>query len=226
MGGHGCQHDDVAPSDLAPRLRAPSWRDPRLVVGVVLVLASVLLGSWLVGTADRTRPVWAAQSTLAPGDAVAAPALTVVRARVDPGLDAYLPADEELPADLVALRTVAPGELVPLSAVGAAAELERRPVGLPTPGGLPTGLVKGAQVDVWVTRPSVGAGEEPPAPEQLAGAAEVAEVSAAGGAFGAGQGATVQVLLPEAELREALAALAADAEIALVLVPGSAPAAR
>ena len=214
----------MATPDLAPRLRAPSWRDPRLVVGVVLVLASVLLGSWLVGTADRTRPVWAAAATLAPGDAVGSSALTVVRARVDPGLDAYLPADQDLPPDLVALRTVAAGELVPLSAVGDARALERKPVGLPAPGALPAGLVKGAQVDVWVSAP--GEGGEPEPPEQLAAAAEVAEVSTAAGAFGAEQGATVQVLLPEAELRLALAALAADAEVALVLVPGSTPAAR
>ena len=216
----------MATTDLAPRLRAPSWRDPRLVVGVVLVLASVLLGSWLVGTADRTRPVWAAAATLAPGDAVGSSALTVVRARVDPGLDAYLPADRDLPPDLVALRTVAAGELVPLSAVGEAGALERKPVGLPAPRALPAGLVKGAQVDVWVSAPGEGGSARPEPPEQLAAAAEVAEVSTAAGAFGAEQGATVQVLLPEAELRRALAALAADAEVALVLVPGSTPAAR
>jgi hypothetical protein len=203
------------------------------VLGLLLVLASVLLGGWVVGTADRTEPVWAAASTLAPGDAVGADALTVVRARLDAGAQHYLRADRSLPPDLVALRTVGPGELVPRGAVGAASELSRRPVGLPVAGALPTGLVKGAQVDVWVTpaqtRSGTAAGSAravEPAPRLLAPAAEVAEVVTDDRAFATGQGATVHVLLPEAQLRAALVALAEDARVALVLVPGSTPSAR
>ncbi|SDQ08789.1 hypothetical protein [Quadrisphaera sp. DSM 44207] len=208
---------------VAPRLALPSWRDPRLVVGVLLVLTSVLLGSWVVSSADRTRPVWAAAGTLAPGEAVERGALTVVQARVDAGMDGYLTADEDLAPDLVALRTVAAGELVPRSAVGAAADLRRRPVGLPTDEALPVGLVAGSQVDVWVSMPVEVGSPEREAPRQLASAAEVAEVTTDAGAFGPSSGATVQVLLAEDELRAALEALAADADVALVLVPGSTP---
>jgi hypothetical protein len=207
----------------APRLRVPTWRDPRLLAGVLLVLLSVLLGTWAVGSADRTRPVWAAATTLTPGQAVHEGALTVVRASVDGGLAGYLPADEALAPDLVALRTVAPGELVPRSAVGDAGALERRPLGLPVEAALPVGLVAGSQVDVWVSTPVDPGSPERRAPERLAAAAEVAEVSAGAGPFGPSSGTTVQVLLGERELRAGLAALAAEADVALVLVPGSTP---
>ena len=117
------------------------------------MLSSLLLGSWVVASADRTSPVWAAAGTLAAGEPVLPGSLTVVRARVEPGLDRYLPGDEELPPGLVALRTVPAGELLPRTAVGPAEDLQRRPVGLPVEGALPAGLVAAAQVDVWVSLP-------------------------------------------------------------------------
>ncbi|MFZ5872502.1 MAG: SAF domain-containing protein [Actinomycetota bacterium] len=211
------------PAPTAQRLRRPSWKDPRLAVGVVLVLASVALGSRVVAAADDTVPVYAAAGALVPGDPLQESRLTVVQARVDGALDRYLTADADLPDGAVLLRPVGPGELVPRSAVGDAERLDRRPVGVPLEGPVPAGLVKGSLVDVWVSEPDperAGAFTEP---EQLAGSAEVAEVTEAGGAFAAGGTTTVQVLLPEDQLRRALRALAADAELALVLVPGSTP---
>lgn len=211
------------PAPAAQRLRRPSWRDPRLLVGVLLVLASVVVGSRVVASADDTVPVLAASAAIVPGDRVDADDLAVVDVRLDGTAGHYVTAEEGVPEGAVALRAVGPGELVPRAALGDAAELERRPVGVPLAGPAPDGLVRGALVDVWVSEPDperAGAFTEP---EQLASAAQVAEVTSGGGALGAGGATTVQVLLAEEELRRALRALAADAEIALVLVPGSTP---
>src|SRR5690625_6270708 len=41
-----------------PRVRRPSWRDPRLGVGVLLVAGAVALGSWTVSRADDTVTVY------------------------------------------------------------------------------------------------------------------------------------------------------------------------
>jgi hypothetical protein len=214
------------PAPTAQRLLPPSWRDPRLLLGIVLVLASVALGSRVVGAADDSVGVYAAAHTLTPGDAITADDVRVVQLRLDDGLQRYLSAAEPLPAGAVALRAVPAGELLPRSGLGDAAELGRRPVGVPLEGPVPAGLVKGAQVDVWVSEPDqeqAGAFQDP---LRLAAAAEVAEVTEGGGALGGGGSTTVQVLLADGELRAALRALASDAEVALVLVPGSSPAAR
>ena len=48
----------------ALRLRNPSWRDPRLWVGVALVLVSVVAGARLLASADDTVGVWSASSDL------------------------------------------------------------------------------------------------------------------------------------------------------------------
>lgn len=211
------------PAPAAQRLRPPSWRDPRLLVGVALVLGSVVLGSRVVAAADDTVGIFAAATVLTPGEPVTAEDLTVVQVRLDEAARQYLRADGEMPADAVALRTVGAGELLPRSAIGDAGDLERRPVGVPVDGALPEGLVPGAQVDVWVSEPDPGRAGAFSEPVRLAEAAPVAEVSTGGGALGASGATTVQVLLTDAELRPALHALAADARVALVLVPGSPP---
>ena len=42
------------------RLRRPRWRDPRLLVGLVLVLASIAGVVALVASAQRTAAYWTA----------------------------------------------------------------------------------------------------------------------------------------------------------------------
>ena len=211
------------PAPPAHRLRPPSWRDPRLLVGALLVLGSVVAGSQVVAAADDTVAVYAAADAIVPGDRVDAGALTVVQVRLDAASEVYLAASEPLDAEAVALRAVGPGELLPRAALGAAVDLQRRPVGVPLDGPVPGGLVKGALVDVWVSEPDADRAGAFHEPVRLAAAVEVAEVTTGGGTLGAGGSTTVQVLLGEDELRLALRALAADAEVALVLVPGSSP---
>ncbi len=215
------------PTPQAPRLRAPSWRDPRLLVGLGLVLASVVAGGRVVAAADDTVPVWAARTTLASGDALTPAVLSPVRVHLDEAVAEYLSAERPLPPGLVALRTLGPGELVPASAVGEASLLLRKPLGLPYEGPLPSGLVKGARVDVWITpAPDPGAPAVAPAgadgPVQLAQRVEVAEVAGAEDGF-AGSGTTVQVYLAEEEVARVLAGRAAGAEVSLLLVPGTTP---
>ena len=55
------------PTPTASRVRAPSWRDSRLLVGLLLVLVSTVLGSVVVARADDRVPVYAARGDVAPG---------------------------------------------------------------------------------------------------------------------------------------------------------------
>lgn len=224
------------PAPTAARLRRPGWRDPRLLVGLVLIAASVALGSWAVGAAQRTVPVWVARDVLAPGDGLRAADLVVADVRLGAAADGYLRADAALPDDRVVLRTVGAGELVPVASVGAADALDVRPVAVPLAGPASRGLVAGAAVDVWwtpagadaVTGAAVGtdaagtAAAGTAAPRQLAAGLTVAEVSAPDGAFGSGGARSVHVLVPVAELPAVLAALAGDGVVDVVPVPGSA----
>ena len=85
--------DVVEETTEARRLRPPSWRDGRLVVGVLLILASVALGVRLVAAADQRVPVFAAARTLVPGERVEAADLARVDVTLGDAAGAYLPAE-------------------------------------------------------------------------------------------------------------------------------------
>jgi hypothetical protein len=212
------------PAPAAARLRRPSWRDTRLVVGVLLVLASVALGARVVAAADDTVPVYAAATARPEGSAVDPAVLRVVRVRLDAGAAAYLDGSRPPPTGAVVLRTVGAGELVPARAVGSAQALTRRPVTLPLADGVPAGVVVGGRLDVWASArdPQAGAALRYAEPQRLATAAEVYAVTTDDGSLGAVRTASVQVLLDPDAVRTVLDAFANEARVAVVPVPGPA----
>lgn len=194
------------------------------MIGLALVAGSVALGSGLVRAAADSVPVYAAVEPLVAGDPLDPAQLTVREVRLAESLERYLRADEALPDDPVVVRTVDPGELVPLSAIASSRGVSVRPVAVPTSGPLPSGVVKGSLVDLWfVPEGEPGATDDSPAPpSELASGLTVAEVSAtSSGGFSVGSGTTVHVLVPVAELADVLAALAAPGSVELVHVPGA-----
>ena len=213
------------PAPQAARLQPPSWRDKRLIVGLLLVLAAVAIGARVVAAADQTTPVFAARATLPVGAELRPEALTVVRVRLDAAAGRYLSAERPLPAGRVLTRSVGPGELVPASALGRADQFDRRPLGIPVDGTVPAGLAPGGLADVWASAKDRKAGASVfGPPERLVTAAPVFQVSLPASGLSVGRSVTVQVLLTEPDLARVLEALANGAKTAVVPVPGSVPA--
>lgn len=137
----------------ARRHQRPGWRDPRILVGLVIVAGSVLLGVKVLAAADDTVAVWSLGRDLPAGTRVAVGDVTQVRVRFTDAhaADRYLSADDPLPRDRVLDRPVDAGELLPRAAlVGEQAAL----VEVPVPVGVddvPVTVRKGSVVDVWVT---------------------------------------------------------------------------
>ena len=141
-------------SPAARQARRPSWRDPRLAIGLALVCVSVLVGARVLQHADDTVPVLAARGPLAAGMPVTADDLVVVRVRFGSAADAdrYLAASTELSDGAVLLRPVGPGELLPRAALGPADGQAAMELPLAVdPGRVPAGVHVGSRVDVWVT---------------------------------------------------------------------------
>ncbi len=224
--GHAVPVAPWAPAARARRLAPPSWRDPRLLVGVALVLGSVVLGGRAVAEARGTEAVWALARPVGAGTALTAEDLRAVQVRLDPATaDAYVAAEQRLAPGVVALRGLGTGELLPRAALGGGADVSGRVVALPLDAVPDEEVVEGGRVDVWVTWPADPAERGAlPEPELLAEAADVAGVRPLTGGLGAARVAEVRVLLGPAVLPRALQALAVDAEVALVPVPGAAAA--
>jgi len=208
----------------AARLRRPTWRDPRLLVGVVVVALSVALGSWAVTSASATVAVYAAGAALTPGTAVTTADLRPVDVRLGAETDRYLLVEDGLPDAAVVLRTVAPGELVPAAALGAADDLAVRAVAVPVTTGLSDRIVAGAAVDLWYVPPQDADGaadDAATAPELLVGGVTVAEVAEPQGTLVVGGPVTVHLLVAVDDLPAVLAAVAGDGTLALVPVGGA-----
>ena len=212
----------------AARLRVPSWRDGRLLMGVVLLLASVAVGARVVAAADDTVPVYAARDVLPTGSPLTAEDLVVARVRLTGTAASYLDATRPPPSDGILLRSVGRGELVPSSAVGSAGMLTTRPVSVPLDGAVPEGLVEGGLVDVWASprRREAGAAASFGTPRLLAQQVEVFHVTEPDDGLSVGRQTAVELLLRQAELPLVLDALANGARTSVVPVPGPVPSGR
>lgn len=150
----------------ATRHRRATWRNPRIVVGVLIVAACVLLGARLMRASDDTVGVWAVARDLPQGASLAASDLEVRQVRFqDAGsADRYLLASQRLPAKTVLGREVRAGELLPRSAIADSngPALVEVPLSVQT-NDLPATVRQGSRVDVWVTPDQSVATEAAPA---------------------------------------------------------------
>ncbi|WP_062518592.1 SAF domain-containing protein [Demequina silvatica] len=190
---------------VAARLRPPGWRDPRLIVGVLLIVVAVIGVAALLRGADRTAPVYAAATDLAPGTVLDESNLAVAHVRVG---DGYLEAPEQAPFGAVVTRAVGAGELVPAGAVAAREDVDGRPVAVVTTAPVAEGVDAGSVVDVWVT-PEAGSSE------RVGESLPVSAVDREEGSFGLG-GETVYVVVPADQVGLLLDALSGAAEVAVV----------
>ena len=200
----------------ATRARRSRWRDPRLVLGIAIVAASVLLGALLVGRADDSVLVWAARTGLRAGQPVRADDL--VRARVrfaDPAAaNRYLSASSTAPTGARLARDVGAGEFLPRAALTGARPdpLTEVPLSVDT-GAVPATVGPGSVVDVWVT-PDPAADPGRPGPVRAVRVFDdVAVVAAPRTGTSLGPSSTRQVIVgvgaeQEAALPKAFAALA------------------
>ena len=212
------------PKPTAARLRKPSWRDTRLVVGVLLVLLSMAIGAKAIAAADDTVPMYAAAAALVPGQPVTQSDVKRVDVQLGADRGSYLAADHDIAPDTFALRDVRPGELLPKSALGKAADIDLKPVSVPVDGGGAGQLAAGSIVDVWVNAkdPSSVVEKYGNPVKTLEAAPVVRTPDTSGGGLGAASGTTaVQIMVPEAGVQALIAAIDQGARITLVPVPGS-----
>lgn len=213
----GLAADGTVPA--AARVRGPRWRDARLLVGLLLVLASVAFGARLFATADRTTAVWAATRDLDAGAVLARDDLAQRQVRLLDVTSKYLAA-ETVPVGYTLTRAVGDGELLPSAAVRKPGEAaERRLVTVTVNRDrLPAELAPGSRVDVYVT-PANGSGADPQPAELVISAASVATVGDSGRGLGsAGGDVGVELAVPPDQVAELINA-SRHGEVDVVKLP-------
>lgn len=205
---------------VAARLRPPRWRDPRVVVGVLVVVACVLGTFALVRSSADTIMVYAAARPLAPGQALGADDLNATEVKLPRSAAYYLSADAAPPEGSVVLEPVAEGELVPRRALGTAEQVAGRAVAIDLPGSLPGGVRRGSRVDVWAT-PRPGLGEETADPRQILADVPVLAAEDDPAGLGASDAARIEVFVAADDLGTLMTALAGENHLSVVVIPGA-----
>lgn len=200
------------------RLRRPRWKDPRLLVGILLVVASVLMGALLVSRLSATTPVLVARSAIAPGDSLDGADLVTVQMRLGEQAPHYVASPEAIPEGAVAAAAVRPGELLPVSAVGQPADVPLRPVVIPVDSSVAESVRPGATVELWHTSDE---GEDgTPAEAQLLVPEAVVRRIDEGSSLGM-RSMAVEVLVPADRLADVLEVLSQDERLDVIGVPGA-----
>ncbi|MFY0407564.1 hypothetical protein [Solicola sp. PLA-1-18] len=224
-------HETPSGAPRAARLRRRRWSDPRVLVGLVIVAASVAGVATLVSTADDTVAVWATRSDVRAGEAADVAQLRPVRVRLDDDTRSRYVVAEGAASDRfvdaldgrVWSRSLDGGELVAEGAITDQADAADAEVPLRVErGALPDDLATGDTVDVWVT-PQDGAqagATDAPGARRVATAVRVLDVGGDGGALGDATSTTVLVAVDDAALEDVVGAVG-GARVTLVRVPGA-----
>lgn len=141
------------------RLSRPRWLDIRVLAGVILLVASVAVGAKIIGSADRTSPVWAVAADLEPGTVLGISDLMVAEVMLGDAAASYVDTASDL-TGLVLARSMRRGELLPVAALSDAAPGRVVSVSV-APDHIAPGVAHGSVIDLYlITGRSAVIGEE------------------------------------------------------------------
>ena len=210
---------EVQHSEPARRLRKPGWRDPRLIVGILLVVVAVAGVLTLLSVQNKTVPVYVANQDISMGEKVESTGLDIVDVRLDSVQDHYLTAQEALAEGLQANTLIRSGELVPLASLGGSDPQGRKPLSVELSKDLPVAVAVGTRVDVWAAERGANSTtfEDP---KKLLETVEVSAIHELDSGFGGTSGQVVELLVSDEDLPDMISALANEAQLTVVFAAG------
>ncbi|MBC7594139.1 MAG: hypothetical protein H7288_09405 [Kineosporiaceae bacterium] len=206
----------------AQRVAVHPWRDPRLLLGIMLVLLSTVVGAKVFAARDDTVAYWSVRTSVAAGDEVKREDLMTTRVRLGSvASDYYVRTDDEFPAGISELswaRDISAGALLDKSALVVDDEQSAGELPLNVANGsFPLDLRSGDTVDVWV-----GPGPGQPTEGKSVLVLQAARVLSTGGgstAIGGSLARTILVGVDEGELAGTTLSAISAGHVTLVRVP-------
>ena len=211
----------MPPAPSPRRLSRPRWLNVRVVGGILLVIAAVVVGARVIGGSARTTGVWAADRNLAAGTVLTAEDLSAAEVNLGDNADLYITSAAGSPIGLTVVTPLHAGELLAASAVEESASGRVVAVGV-EPNNMPPGVGHGSIIDLYLTTGGATGTGGTPTTERIGKDITVQSVTAP--ATGGLSGATsnryqVSVLLPAAAADKLVRTLP-NGEPIVVLVSG------
>jgi hypothetical protein len=175
-------------SPKASRLALPRWLDPKLLLGLLLVIVAMLLGARVFASADDTVAVYQVKSAMFTGDPVTADSMVVTRVHFSESsvADNYVSAAQPLPTGQVVNHDLRAGEMLTQGSVSPKTQTPTVELSVPISTGDITLVTKNSRVDVIVV-PNSTTGTAKAAPTKVLSNVLVTSVpGGSGGAFSGG----------------------------------------
>lgn len=213
----------VVPSAPTPRrLSRPRWLNIRVVGGILLVVAAVVVGARVIGASSQTSAVWAAERNLAAGTVLVGTDLTAVEVNLGDNSGLYLGPAGTSPVGMTVLTPIAAGELLPASAIDRPSAGRVVAIAV-APENMPPGVDHGSTIDLYLTSGGV-AGSESEATTELVGrdlTVQSVTAPSSGGLSGATSNRfALSVLLPAAAADKLVRVLPTGEPIVVLVSPG------
>lgn len=201
------------------RMSRPRWLNVRVVGGILLVVAAVVIGARVVGASAQTTTVWAAERDLAAGTVLIGTDLTTVEVNLGGTAGLYLGPGAASPIGMTVSTAVGAGELLAASVVEQPAAGRVVAIGV-EPANMPPGVDHGSAIDLYLIKGG-GAGSEAEATTELIGrdlTVQSVTAPSSGGLSGATSNRyALSVLLP-ADVADKLVRILPTGEPIVVLV--------
>lgn len=211
----------LPPAPAPRRLSRPRWFNVRVVGGILLVIAAILIGARTMAAGSQTAPVWAADRDLAAGTVLGAGDLVAVEVNLGANGGAYLSPAAGSPEGMTLAGPLAAGELLAASAVAPAGG--GRVIAIPVaPENMPPGVDHGSTIDLYLTTEATPGSGQPATTEIVGRDLTVQSLAApsAGGLSGATSNRyQLSVLLP-ADVADRLVRVLPTGQAVVVLISG------
>lgn len=194
---------------------ARNTKTKSLLAAAAFFVASVLAVNFVIQQNNHTDEYLVAARDLPAGSTFVASDTQTQSVNLGLSSKQYLKVSE-IPAGGYLLGPIRAGQLIPRSMLASVVIDERVPLVVQSDMGLPTGLVPGASVDLWVT--PVDENKIHGEPFVLVLGAEVSELIENNEMF-ANQNPAVELWVPVEAVGPVLGAIAAEASISLILKP-------
>ena len=193
----------------------PFWKDPRFLLGLALIAASILANLWLLDAARSGQAIYQSSRPIAQGEPITTDNTTIVQVR--PGSDAYL-AQGALHPGALARHSIGNGELIAASAIVYEEDMTKRRLVVTIAEGLTETINTGDTLELWsVPAPTLSESAEDEGARVIASnAVLVAKLPALAGF--ANTGSRIEVLVDYDDVAAILNILSTRGELAAVPV--------
>lgn len=213
------QQDPLLSARIAtPRFRKPTVKDPRLIVGLLLVGVSMWLGVWTVNSAKDLSIAYVAVADIAKGQPVTRSQLRAIEVNLSEAEALYLSSALNDDGDYLAKESIAAGQLVASAAITTESKNSSRVIAIATNTPMAQEIHVGGKVDLWAM-PHSSSHSGDPAPQEIATSLVVSQLPENSGNIGNSRSNIAYVIVPLSDVPAVLAVSGGDYDLTLLTEP-------